>query len=61
MQAYSDFMYQSIGVYWYFNESKYKDRNEEYSDFSENFCPSLSLSIRHFGTIVFGAILVYYP
>lgn len=32
MQAYSDFLYQSIGVFWYFNSYKYRD--EEYSHFS---------------------------
>lgn len=26
MQAYSDFLYQSIGVYWYFNSHKYQDQ-----------------------------------
>ena len=59
MQAYSDFLYQAIGVFWYFNEYKYKD--EEYSHFSENFCSALGLTFRHFGTIVFGSLIVYYP
>ena len=59
MQAYSDFLYQAIGVNWYFNEYKYRD--EEYSQFSENFCSAIGLTFRHFGTIVFGSFMVYYP
>ena len=58
MEAYSDFIYQSIAIHWYFNEGKH---GGDYSDFGENFCPSLGLSFRHFGTICFGSIMAYYP
>lgn len=59
LQAYSDFLFESIAIHWYYNEKKYE--NKGYSRIGQNLCPSIGLSIRHVGSIVFGWILAYFP
>lgn len=58
LQALSDFIFESIAIHWYFNEKKYEGG---YSRIGKNLCPSLGLSIRHMGSIVFGWVLAYIP
>jgi hypothetical protein len=58
LQAYADFLFQSIAIHWYFNEKKYEGG---YSRIGKNLCPSVGLSMRHMGSIVFGWILAYIP
>jgi hypothetical protein len=58
MEALSDFIFESIGIHWYFNKKKY---GEDYSRCGYNCSPTLSLVFKHFGTIVAGAILAYLP
>jgi len=58
LQAYADFLFQSIAIHWYFNEKKHAGK---YSRIGMNLCPSLGLSVRHMGTIVFGWILAFVP
>jgi hypothetical protein len=58
LQAYADFLFESIAIHWYFNEKKYE---EKYSRIGQNLCPSLGLSVKHQGSIVFGWILAYIP
>ena len=58
LQAYSDFLFESIAIHWYFNEKKH---GSGYSRIGENLCPSISLSFKHMGSIVFGWILAYIP
>lgn len=58
LQAYSDFLFESIAIHWYFNEKKLP---RGYSKIGNNLLPSVGLSFRHMGTIVFGWILAYIP
>lgn len=56
MQAFSDFVFQGVSVFWYFRSCR-----PDYSGFTDGLLPTLSMSFKHFGTIVFGSILTYYP
>jgi hypothetical protein len=58
LQSYADFIFESIAIHWYFNEKK---EEKGYSKIGKNLCPSISLSIKHMGSIVFGWVLAYIP
>jgi hypothetical protein len=59
LKSYSDFVFQSISLHWYYNSHKH--RSGSYSGLISNLLPSLTISIKHIGTIVFGSILTYFP
>lgn len=59
LQSYSDFIFESIAVHWYYNEVPNIEKG--YSAIGKNLCPSISLSFKHIGTIVFSHILAYIP
>jgi hypothetical protein len=73
LKSYSDFLFQAISLHWYYSASRHQlthNRHEElpspsqdsgYSGLKENLLPSLALSVRHMGTIVFGSLLAYFP
>lgn len=58
MEALSDFVFQSIAIHWYFNEKKL---GKDYGKISNNLCPTLALTVKHIGTIIFGHVLAYIP
>lgn len=58
MEGMADFIFESVGIYWYFNKGKY---GEGYSRCGRNCMPSFGLFFRHMGTIALGAINAYIP
>lgn len=58
MEGLADFIFESLGIYWYFNQTKY---GEGYSRCGRNLTKTVSLSFRHMGTIALGAINAYIP
>lgn len=58
MEGLADFIFESLGIYWYFNQAKF---GEGYSRCGRNLTKSVSLVFTHMGTISLGAINAYIP
>lgn len=58
MEGLSDFIFEALGIFWYFNKAKH---GEDYSKCARNCSPSLGLVLKHIGTILFGGINAYIP
>lgn len=58
IQALSNFLFEAITVYWYYAEKNFGDN---YSRVSKCLLPSLGLTCRHMGTIVYGSVIAWIP
>lgn len=57
IEAFSDFIFESVTIYWYFNETK---RGQNYHRII-NLFESLRLVFFHFSSIIYGFILAFIP